>query len=186
MSRDPRSGFTLVEAMIVLALLAITFFFAVPGFGKLMETQAAYAANHQLLTSLNLARHHALENNIPVVACRSRTQHTCASSGRWDDGWLIFEDPQGLNDCQDSDGDSRCDSGGGRILRRSPGPETDLVVTTNHNIQNRVRFNAQGMTPGYTGRFTICGQRQGALRGIVVPQTGRFRPAHSSELLACP
>ncbi|WP_353959874.1 GspH/FimT family pseudopilin [Aquisalimonas lutea] len=186
MSGYPRSGFTLVEAMIVLALIAITVFFAVPGFGRLIESHAAYAANHQLITSLNLARHHALENNIPVVSCRSRTQRACASSGRWNRGWIIFEDPQGLNNCQDSDGDSRCDSGGGRILHRSTGPEDGLVIVTNNNIRNRVRFNAQGMTPGYTGRFTICGRRRGPLRGIVVPQTGRFRPARPGELLSCP
>lgn len=94
-------GFTLIEMMVTVALLAILIAAVTPSFrGLLRDNQAATQAN-ALVTSLMLARSEAIKRNAPVVMCRSNTGTSCAGSD-WADGWILWAD---------TDGDTTIDSG---------------------------------------------------------------------------
>ena len=84
-------GFTLIEMMVTVAILAILIAAVTPSFrGLLRDNQAATQAN-ALVTSLMLARSEAIKRNAPVVMCRSNTGTSCVGSN-WADGWIVFAD----------------------------------------------------------------------------------------------
>lgn len=87
-------GFTLIEMMVTVAILAILIAAVTPSFrGLLRDNQAATQAN-ALVTSLMLARSEAIKRNAPVVMCRSNTGTSCAGSD-WADGWILWADTNG-------------------------------------------------------------------------------------------
>ncbi|MFZ2209111.1 MAG: GspH/FimT family pseudopilin [Porticoccaceae bacterium] len=99
------SGFTLIELMVTIALLAILIAAVAPSFrGLLLDNQAATQAN-ALVGSLMLARSEAIKRNVPVVVCRSNTGTTCAGA-EWEAGWLVWPDTDrdGVLDADDGDG----------------------------------------------------------------------------------
>lgn len=94
-------GFTLIEMMVTVAILAILIAAVTPSFrGLLRDNQAATQAN-ALVTSLMLARSEAIKRNAPVVMCRSDDGASCAGSD-WAEGWILWAD---------TDGDTTIDSG---------------------------------------------------------------------------
>lgn len=180
-------GVTLPEMLVVVIVLSLVLFIGMPAMRKFVAAHQALAWQHRLHVALNLARHHAIYHSTPTVVCATGAGPGCASAATdWARGWLIFEDPGGLNDCKPDSGMSVCEDGGGRIIRVQEATES-LAIATNHNVARRVRFNARGMSYGYTGRFAFCpGVELSRPRGLVVPQTGRIRAARPPEVLDCP
>ncbi len=84
-------GFTLIEVMVTVALLAILIAAVAPSFrGLLLDNQAATQAN-AVVTSLMFARSEAIKRNAPVVMCQSGAGADC-DAGNWADGWIVFAD----------------------------------------------------------------------------------------------
>ena len=83
-------GFTIVELMVSLAVLAILLALAVPSFtnATLGSRLAGYA--NDLLASTQIARSEAIKRNAPVTLCASSNGTTCASSGGWQQGWIVL------------------------------------------------------------------------------------------------
>ncbi len=87
-------GFTLIEMMVTVAILAILIAAVTPSFrGILRDNQAATQAS-AVVTSLMLARSEAIKRNAPVAMCRSNTGTSCAGSD-WADGWILWTDIDG-------------------------------------------------------------------------------------------
>ena len=78
------SGFTLVELMVSLAVLAIGLSLATPPFQKLIASQRVKNASFDLYSALNYARSEAVKRNgnISVKA-------GALSNGSWASGWRI-------------------------------------------------------------------------------------------------
>lgn len=88
-------GFTLVELMITVVIVAVILTIAVPGFLGLIERNRLQAAANNVYSSLVLARSEALKRNRPVVICKSNAAGTaCETSdpGEWEGGWLVHAD----------------------------------------------------------------------------------------------
>ena len=82
-------GFTIVELMVALSVLAILLALAVPSFtnATLGARLSSYA--NDLLASTQLARSEAIKRNAPVTLCASSNGTTCATSGGWQVGWIV-------------------------------------------------------------------------------------------------
>ncbi|QEL64290.1 type IV fimbrial biogenesis protein FimT [Oryzomicrobium terrae] len=65
-ARRARAGFTLIEMMVALAVLAILIGIGVPSFSELIASQRARAATSALHDGLMLARSEAIKRNISV------------------------------------------------------------------------------------------------------------------------
>lgn len=90
---DPRtSGFTLVELMVALAILAILVGLATPSFRDFTRSTQVTAANNDLVTALNLARSESLRRSTGVTVCSSADGATCGAATDWKSGWIVFED----------------------------------------------------------------------------------------------
>ena len=78
---DP-SGFTVVELLVVMAVLAIIVTVGIPNFGPTIANSRATAAANDLLGALQLARSEAVRLNEPV-------EISPTTAGNWADGWTI-------------------------------------------------------------------------------------------------
>jgi type IV fimbrial biogenesis protein FimT len=80
-------GFTLVELMIAIAVLAILVNLALPSFRELSIAKNVTESTNQLVTDLNLARSEAVRRGAVVkVSCKASN---CSSS--WSGGWTVTD-----------------------------------------------------------------------------------------------
>jgi type IV fimbrial biogenesis protein FimT len=91
-------GFTLVELMVVLVIVAVLLIIALPSFSVLtLRTKLKSYAN-EVVSSVYLARSEAIKRNAPMTMCIAKEPYdgTCAGAGNeWDQGWIVM-DPNDL------------------------------------------------------------------------------------------
>jgi type IV fimbrial biogenesis protein FimT len=88
----PGAGWTLMEALTALAVLALVLAMASPSMGQLRARQRLQGVAQQLQDVLVWARSEALMRQLRVGVCASADGQRCDPSGRWEQGWLVFED----------------------------------------------------------------------------------------------
>ena len=88
-------GFTLVEALVVMAIIAILLAIAMPSFRDFAAARAVDAQISDFAGSLRLARTEAIKRGRAVVMCRTNDPQAaspaCAGGADWRDGWLIMQ-----------------------------------------------------------------------------------------------
>jgi type IV fimbrial biogenesis protein FimT len=86
-------GFTLVELMVVIAMVAILATLATPSWTQLMARNAVRAAVNDLNASLQFARSEAVRLNSPITLCPSTDAISCVNTG-FERGWIVRTGPQ--------------------------------------------------------------------------------------------
>jgi type IV fimbrial biogenesis protein FimT len=83
-------GFTFLELMLVISVMAVGLLLIAPAFEQLrLENRAAQKVN-ELVNALQYARNQAVLYNQEVKFCPTDNQHTC--SGTWADGQIIMHE----------------------------------------------------------------------------------------------
>ncbi len=100
-------GFTLLELMVTLAVVAILATVAAPSFTSLIKSNQVSSMRDNLASSIKLARSEAVVVKTLVTICASSNQSSCSGNTRWDLGWIIFTDAN--NDQTVSAGDRLVD-----------------------------------------------------------------------------
>ena len=90
------SGFTLLELLITLAIVAILLTVGVPSLRSMMQGNQLVASTNELLSALHVARSEAIKSNSRVTICESSNGTSCTTTGDWKDGWIVFIDADGL------------------------------------------------------------------------------------------
>ena len=85
-----RRGYTLIELLIGLAVVATTLAWGVPSFGNFLRDAARTREVNQFIQAVYVARSEAIKRNGVVSLCPSRDGATCSPSSPWATGWLIF------------------------------------------------------------------------------------------------
>src|SRR3974377_2424724 len=85
------AGFTLVELLITVLVLAILLGLAVPAFRSFMQNDQQWVGQNNLVLSLNSARSEAVKNDMPggVQVCSSTDGQTCTGTA-WNQGWIVL------------------------------------------------------------------------------------------------
>ncbi len=83
-------GFTLVELVITLLILAILVAVGVPTFSDATRGSRLGSTANNLVVSLYLARSEAIKRNTIVRVCPSTDSNTCATSASWHTGWIVM------------------------------------------------------------------------------------------------
>ena len=89
MHRD--GGFTLIELMIAIALVAILLATAVPALDDFTNDARQTGAINDFIASIHLARNTAITTNSRVTMCASASGADCEFTS-WDSGWIVFGD----------------------------------------------------------------------------------------------
>lgn len=156
-------GFTLIEAMIALALLSMTLGIAMPAIIHMIHSQQLRQASVDLGMALIRARQEAI--------MRKRAVMLDNLDGEWRSGWHVYVD-------EDSDG--TFDSGE-PILKTSDSIANGVRISGNTPVSRYVRYTPTGEAKLLNGAFqagtiTLChsdGQQQ--IRKLVLSATGRLR-----------
>ena len=177
-----QSGTTLLELMVVLSIAGILLAIGIPAFNHLAHSIRLTSATNELVSSLHLARSEAIKRNSRTVMCMSATGTSCAASGGWQQGWLVFHD---VNN------NAVLDAGETVILTRQAQP-AGLLLTGNTPVSKYISYSPNGATKLISGAFqagtlTLCNESavSGAAREVVVSNTGRPRTVKVT-LASCP
>lgn len=86
-------GFTLLELMVTVSVLAILVVVAVPNFFNLVQNNRATAHANDLVTALNVARSEAIRRGRPVALCpRAASGAVSCGATSWAQGWAVVAD----------------------------------------------------------------------------------------------
>ena len=89
-------GFTLLELMITLSILALVMAVAMPSFSSLLTDQKIKSKRNELMSALQYARTEAVTQNRSVSICASSnpwdSSPTCSKKTDWSTGWIVFYD----------------------------------------------------------------------------------------------
>jgi type IV fimbrial biogenesis protein FimT len=168
-----QQGATLVELMMVLAILGIIAGFSMPYLQDMVKNWRITSQTNDLLGDLQSARGQAAATSLTITVCASSNSSSC--TGTWSQGRLVFTDANA--DAAVSTGD--------KILRVAPAiNSTTTLVAANLATAGRLQFRPTGMASGATGSgatFKFCDDRAGAYgRTITVSPTGRASSATST------
>ena len=84
-------GFTLIELIVTITILAIIVSIALPSYHSFMERQEHSQMLALIRNSSNLAKNLAVTHHQQIVICTSENLSTC-SNNQWNKGMLIFTD----------------------------------------------------------------------------------------------
>ena len=87
----PRNkGFTLIEALIAVVILAVLAGWGVPNMQRLVNSNRVATTTNEMISGLNLARIEALKNGRGTGVCASSNGTSC--TGSWASGFLVWSD----------------------------------------------------------------------------------------------
>lgn len=169
-------GFTLIEMMMTIAVVAVLMSIAIPSFSSFIKNSRLTSAANDLLRAYQVARTEAIKRQKTVVVCASDNPTSATASCSEDafsTGWIVFEDTN-----QNSDRDA------GEALIINHG-ELEKGVITRDDGYALTAFNTAGTLsaiPDITLKIVICDDRgidtigtNSSARALIVTTTGRSR-----------
>ncbi len=150
-------GITLVELLIVIALLTVIAQVALPAWQTFIMKNRSQALQHSVERAVHLARSRAVTGHTTIELCGSRNGENCSSD--WSSGWLMQAVPPG---------------------RQAEPPEQVTQLDPRHlqlqwaGFRPKIAFNASGYSTASNGRFFVC--RDHAIDWqLILNRQGRLR-----------
>ncbi len=163
-TRQSHNGFSAIECLIVIALVAILTSAAAPSFAKLLKQSSISSVRDTWFSALMMARGQAARLNQPIVVCASIDGQQCLRQSSANGQLMVFIDRNG------------------NWRRETTEPSLLQTRVEGANISSNRRgvlFRSDGSAPGYNQTLSFClpGNAEGL--GIVIANSGRVRMAKS-------
>lgn len=162
------SGFTLIELMIAVALVAILLATAVPALDDFTNNSRQTGAINDFVSAMHLARNTAITTNSRVTMCPSAGGANCELTG-WNSGWIVFRDAN-----------SNGNRDAGETIVTAAVSVDRLTIQSGEFPQFLMyRPNGRAMTvavTGNSGEFSVCDDRGAEhAKVVLVDLSGRPR-----------
>lgn len=168
------AGYSLLEALVVMAISVIGLAIGVPSYRSLVENQRISSAMHLLTAHMASARSTAISYRIPTVVCPSNRAGGCRMDGDWSQGWLMFFDADG-----NRQPDTRED-----VLRDENAPIHPSLRIVSSKGRTQLRYLPDGRSAGSNLSVHLC--RDDVLLGqVIVNNVGRVRSERASGSKPC-
>lgn len=171
-------GFTLMELIISVSILAILGGLAAPGFASMWWDAKRTTAVNGFIHSVFLARSTAISSGRTVTLCRSPDSQTCSHQlDGWEAGWIVF-----VNRDDDRPPARDVEESVLRVFPASPG---------SHISSNRTSFSFRpDVHRVVNGSMVFCDARGSAhARAVIINSAGRPRVSSrdsNNRPLRCP
>ena len=166
------NGFTLVEMLMVMALMAVTTALALPSFNHVLERQRTGTTIHLMTTALSSARHAAIKHARPTQLCPATDNGRCIDSSDWSQAISLH--------LLDNSGSPVADP---LLATAFPAPESIRIISSAG--RKTVRFQADGRAAGSNIKLHVC-TRGRVVGEITVNNWGRIRSASTPGTQTCP
>ena len=164
---SPR-GFTLIELMTSVAVLAVLLVVTAPGLSGFVRSSKVRSAQSELVASLMLARSEATKRGATVGVAATAS----VVGDEFGGGWKVWVD----------ENDDGVVNVGETVVREYPGFAGSAVLSTTGNV-SRVSFASTGFASASV-TFKVCGKSDATKGYSVVLQ--RVGMADVSEGISCP
>ncbi len=165
--RDRQRGVTLIEQIMVVAILGVMAAIAMPSLASLLQRNQVQVAHAEFIGALQHARGTAVTSGKPTLFCPSRDGKRCSGETRWESGWLIGHDPARQGQPEATPLRARAAYAGITILGDSG--------------RRLTRFRSDGSASGMTNTLRFC--RRGHPEEawvVVISNVGRVRGAKAN------
>lgn len=170
MCRNRLSGFSLIELMITIAVLAVLLAIGLPSFQGSLRSNRLATSTNELIATMSLARSEAIRNVRGAMVCPSEDGEACSVTPDWNEGWIVWRDLDGSGAASSDE------------VMRYVQPKRQMQISGPASID----FDSRGRVPAGLATITLepedCDGR--ALRRTVqIRVTGQV--AKSQELEEC-
>ncbi|NIM40762.1 MAG: prepilin-type N-terminal cleavage/methylation domain-containing protein [Hydrogenophaga sp.] len=189
-NRPEARGFSLIELMVTVAVLAIILAIAVPGFQSFIASSRLTTVTNDFVGALTFTRSEAIRRGGRVTLCKSTDGATCTDAGSWQQGWIAFVDVTRAGASAEVDA-------GETIVAHFNAAPTGMSVVGDAALANFVSFAADGTSrtlagAAQGGRIRVCtsatalGNDRRA-RDITITPSGRISSTTPANVdAACP
>ena len=167
-----QAGFTLIELMVALSVLAILAAAAVPNFSSFIHRSRMTTESSNLVSDVEIARSEAARRNTTITVCPTADGTNCTSD--WTQRRVVFVDSNGDNII----------SNGEEVIRKSDPPASSMVIVASSlsTGATSIRLRSWG-APDSLGSWQFC-EKSSTSAGQRVSLTGSGKP--TSQQVACP
>ena len=159
-------GFTLVELVVTILILAILSAMAMPSFRNFMRRNTVTSQSNALLADIQYARNKAISERTVTGLCPSSAGTSCSASNALENGWAVYrENTPGAAATLSADDDLL------HMSQSKNGVSIRLVDGGGAAVQS-IGFNQQGELLSGTGvSFLICARSSGDSIGKSTPES---------------
>lgn len=165
------TGYSMIELMVVLSIVAVLATLATPSFSSLIETHRVQGVAKELESTLYFARSEAIKRGglvaIQKIANNTGICTTASSTRDWDCGWIVCHDVNGNGVCNASE----------PILQRVETAAKVHVSRTGGS--SSIKLNRWGLVDGAWLGFNLApldkSTAHPGARGVCMSSGGRIR-----------
>jgi type IV fimbrial biogenesis protein FimT len=138
-----QSGFTIIELMITLVVVAVLLAAAVPYLGNFTKNNRLVSQTNDFAIAIQLARSEAVKRGTNTIICPSSNQTSCSGNASdWQNGWLVFSDFNINGSLEPGASAPLCEETEDCLMRTGSGLTHNNTMTTTATL---LRFLPTGM-----------------------------------------